>query len=255
MQITINGTAIDEAAVHREMQYHPAASAEAARQAARRALVVRELLLQEAARVGIEPQPEGDETEDEARIRALLDDAVTTAEPDEASCRRYFEKNALRSPCVHSVSHILLMAPEEAVIRADTAAKARDLIAQLDGDVSRFADFARRYSDCPSREAGGRMGRLYPGKFVPELERALERLTPGEIAPTPIESRFGYHVVYLEAREGGRPYRFDEAQPLIAAYLRESLYRRALLEYVLALAAQAHIDGFELGAMESPLAP
>ena len=257
MEITVNGTAIGEAAVNREMQYHPAASAEAARQAAQRALVVRELLLQEAARLGVEPRLEADETEDEARVRAQLERAVTVDQPDEASCRRNIEKNgnSLRSTSIHTVSHILLIAPEEAVIRAETEAKARGLIAELDGDVSRFAEFAERHSDCPSREAGGRMGKLRPGQSVPELERALERLTPGEIAPAPIESRYGYHIVYLEAREGGQPLGFEDAKPMIAAYLGESLYRRALLEYVLGLAGRARIEGFELGGVESPLAP
>ena len=52
MTITVNGVAIGDAEIAAEMQYHPASSATKARAAAAQALVVRELLAQEAARLG-----------------------------------------------------------------------------------------------------------------------------------------------------------------------------------------------------------
>jgi peptidyl-prolyl cis-trans isomerase C len=255
--VTVDGTPIGADAIGREMQYHPAATRDEAWQAAARALVIRELLLQEAVRQGLDAQPEPGEAEDEdeALVRRLVEREVRIDEPDEASCRRFYEKNrdALRAPQVHVVSHILLVAPEEPLAREDASGRARALIAALDGDVGRFGEFARQHSACPSREAGGRMGALRPGQTVPEFERALARLTPGQIAPGPIETRYGYHVVYLEARTGGEPYGFDEARPLVADYLRESLHRRALLAYVQTLAGSARIRGIDLLAPEAPL--
>src|SRR5271165_5889364 len=90
--ISVNGVAIPRDAVAREIQ----------KQAAARALVVRELLLQEARRLAIEAVPMHDdagrrETEEQALIRALIEREVVTPEPDEESCRRYYSQNRTRS--------------------------------------------------------------------------------------------------------------------------------------------------------------
>jgi peptidyl-prolyl cis-trans isomerase C len=253
--VTVDGRPIGADAIGREMQYHPAAARDEAWQAAARALVIRELLLQEAVRQGIDAQPDPGEAGDEALIRRLVEREVRIDEPDEASCRRFHEKNrdALRAPQVHVVSHILLVAPEEPLAREDASRRARALIGELAGDVGRFGELARQHSACPSREAGGRLGALRPGQAVPEFERALARLAPGQIAPGPIETRYGYHVVYLESRTGGEPYNFDAARALVADYLRESLHRRALLAYVQTLAGSARIRGIDLLAPDAPL--
>ena len=55
--VSVNGVVISRAAISRETQNHPASKPIEAWLAAARALVVRELLLQEARRVGIEPMP------------------------------------------------------------------------------------------------------------------------------------------------------------------------------------------------------
>ena len=53
MPITVNGVEITAAAIRAEMQHHPAPSREIAEYAAKLALVAKELLLQEANRLGI----------------------------------------------------------------------------------------------------------------------------------------------------------------------------------------------------------
>src|SRR3546814_4160623 len=100
--VWVNGNEITAQAVLAEMQYHPAASAAAARHEAARALVVRELLLQAAEALGIvEPDPaeaaDGpEETREEALIRTVIVREVRTPEPDEVACRRYYENNLRR---------------------------------------------------------------------------------------------------------------------------------------------------------------
>src|SRR5690606_4978266 len=86
--VLVNGVEISAEAILSEMQYHPAPSATAARHEAARALVVRELLLQAAEKLGIsEPEPlhtgEGTaETREEALIRTVIAREVKTPEPD-----------------------------------------------------------------------------------------------------------------------------------------------------------------------------
>lgn len=96
--ISVNGVEIPESAIRAEMQQHPAGSLAEARKAAAEALVVRELLLQEARRLGLRPDPRTDEagrreTDEDSLARQLIEREVAVPEPDEDSCRRYYERN------------------------------------------------------------------------------------------------------------------------------------------------------------------
>src|SRR5215471_2587962 len=92
MGIKVNGRIITEREIARETQYHPADSFEAARRKAGEALVVRELLLQQASRLGIE----GEGGRGEARISALIEREVKTPRADEETCRRYYQTHLSR---------------------------------------------------------------------------------------------------------------------------------------------------------------
>ena len=81
-EVRVNGVEIAPEAIAQEIQHHPAPDAETAWTEAARALAVRELLLQEARRLGLEAEPERDdagrcEAEDDALVRSLLEQAVT----------------------------------------------------------------------------------------------------------------------------------------------------------------------------------
>ena len=94
--IRIGNAEIPEAAIAAEMQNHPAPDAETAWNEAARALAIRQLLLDEAARRAITAQPDEDETEEEATTGALLAETITIPEADDATCRRYFAANPTR---------------------------------------------------------------------------------------------------------------------------------------------------------------
>jgi hypothetical protein len=72
--VSVNGVAIPHDAIARELQHHPESTPARAWQQAARALVVRELLLQEARRLGLQPACAVDaegrcETDEEALVR------------------------------------------------------------------------------------------------------------------------------------------------------------------------------------------
>jgi len=63
-----------------------------------------------------------------------------------------------------------------------------------------FEDIARLESEDPGTAAlGGDLGWNPPGTFVPEFERQMELLKPGEISE-PFKSPFGWHIVQLIER-------------------------------------------------------
>lgn len=97
--IAVNGVRIEEHAIAREAQHHPARTAAESRALAARALVIRALLLQRAQALGVSPAPEADgagrlETEDEALIRQVIEREAVIATPSEAECRRYYQASA-----------------------------------------------------------------------------------------------------------------------------------------------------------------
>ncbi|NMG73202.1 peptidylprolyl isomerase [Aromatoleum diolicum] len=62
-----------------------------------------------------------------------------------------------------------------------------------------FADLAKAHSADLSSAKGGDLGWLNPGDTVPEFERAMDALKPGEVSP-PVRSPFGWHLIQVEAR-------------------------------------------------------
>ncbi len=58
-----------------------------------------------------------------------------------------------------------------------------------------FAELAKTNSSCPSSGRGGDLGPLAEGKADPDFEEAALKLKVGEISPTPVRTKFGYHLI------------------------------------------------------------
>ncbi len=253
-RITVNGVTLAPQAIAEEAQHHPARTPARAFAAAGRALVIRHLLLEEAARCAIAAEPilvapGKRETPDEARIRALIAANVPVEEADEGACRAFFdaEPERFRSPDLFEASHILFAAhPHDRDAYAQAVAQAHALIAELTRAPRRFAALAREHSACDSRANGGRLGQIVPGETVPEFEAVLRTLEEGAIAPDPVQSRFGAHVLKLDARARGETLPFDYVRDRIAAYLTERAWRRGVARYIDGLVAQAEIEGLDM---------
>ena len=76
---------------------------------------------------------------------------------------------------------------------------AADLIEQLqnaDNFSEVFAELATEYSTCPSGASGGDLGSWEIGRMVAEFDAAILELEVGEFTDTPVETQFGYHIIY-----------------------------------------------------------
>ena len=62
-----------------------------------------------------------------------------------------------------------------------------------------FADLAKLFSQDGSASKGGDLGWIYPGDTVPEFERAMNLLAPGELSQ-PVQSPFGFHLIEVLER-------------------------------------------------------
>ena len=75
-----------------------------------------------------------------------------------------------------------------------------------------FGSLARKHSDDPgSAMAGGELGLVSWGQFVPEYEEAVTQLETGELSE-PVRTPFGYHLIQLIERQGGQ---FDTRHILV----------------------------------------
>lgn len=253
-QIKLNGVVLPPPMIATEAQHHPAKTPAAAFQAAARALIIRTLLLEEAGRLGIVAEseliePGKRETDDEARIRVLVEERVPTNEPDEAQCLAFYEENRsrFRSVDLFEASHILFAAhPHDADAYSACVARAEDVISKLISSPHQFENIAREESECDSRANGGHLGQIVPGETVPEFEAVLYKLEEGEIASEPVRSRFGVHVLRLDARAIGEILPFDYVQERISMFLTEKDWRRDVAQFVDGLVSKAEIEGVEM---------
>ena len=93
--IRVNDVAITDEAVFAEMQYHPSENRQEATDAAAKALLVREILRQEAVKQGL--LGDGvDEDEQESAVMKLVEENVTAPEASDDICQRYYEQNKER---------------------------------------------------------------------------------------------------------------------------------------------------------------
>ncbi|MDW4549066.1 peptidylprolyl isomerase [Defluviimonas sp. D31] len=255
--ITVNGEVIPAATIAAEAQMHSAPKGKPgiAWRAAGRALAIRALLLQEARRRGLvaEPVTEADraETEEEALVRQLLDEAVAPAAPGDDAVRAAYDADPakFRAPTLYEAAHILFpVRPGDAAALEAAREKAEAVLADLARAPREFDRLARELSACPSRDAGGRLGQIATGDTVPEFEAVLDRLAEGEIAAEPITTRYGLHIIRLDARAEGAVLPFEAAAPRIGAMLAKAEWARAARAFVESLAEAAEVTGIDLKA-------
>lgn len=84
--------------------------------------------------------------------------------------------------------------------KKEKRAKAEEILARAQKGED-FAALAKEFSEDPGSKAdGGLYKDRKKGEFVPEFEAAALALEPGQIAPQPVESKFGYHIIKLEKK-------------------------------------------------------
>ena len=253
--ISVNGVSVTPQAMAQELQYHPAQSREEAVYQAARALVIRELLQQRIAELGLALQVGAGENEEEAATRLLLEREVQVPQCDEATCLHYYESNRARfhSAPLLAVRHILLeCAPDDAEARSLAHVQAELLLERLDQFPGSFAELALKYSACPSKEQGGSLGQISKGQTVPELERQLFTL-PAGLASKPLESRYGWHVISIDQRIDGQPLPYEAVATAIRTQLQQGVWQKALVQYLQTLIGAADIRGIHLQGADSPL--
>jgi peptidyl-prolyl cis-trans isomerase SurA len=114
--------------------------------------------------------------------------------------RRGAEESA---PVEQTRARHILVRTSEVVSEADARRRLADLRERVVTGGADFAELARLHSADGSASRGGDLDWLLPGDTVPEFERAMNALKPGEVSQ-PVKSSFGWHLIQvMERRAGG----------------------------------------------------
>ena len=191
-------------------------------------------------------------------IDTLLEQNLNMPEPSEEACRRHY---AAHAGTYHTgervrVRHILFaVTPGVDVVALRKRAEPifLDVRCHDDQAADRFADAARKFSNCPSGAEGGDLGWLSTEDCAPEFARELFGHVEVGVLPRLVHSRFGLHVVEVLEREPGVAQSFESVRGAVAMSLRQQTFVTALRQYLRLLAGEATVEGVALDATDTPL--
>ena len=191
------------------------------REAVKKDLIGREVLIQEADKQGVGTRPDVKNAIDNARqsiiINAMLADYIKKNPVKDAEIKAEYDKyKAQVGDKEYHARHILVGTEDEA----------KQIIAKLKGGA-KFEDLAKQSKDPGSAANGGDLDWASPASFVPEFSKAMTSLQKGQITETPVKTQYGYHVIKLEDVRAAKVPPMEEVKQQIA----ESLQQRKLASY------------------------
>lgn len=255
MTITVNGVTIPEKEFEQELLNH--SRTREPRRAAIEALVVREVLRQEARNKIAEANEvkrqavnatssDAEAFIEEAMVERLIEREVVKPTLADEECLAYYKDHLdqFRQGDLVEASHILFEAkPDE--ISSGLREQAKQVLREALLNPEQFEALARTHSTCTSASVGGSLGQLSRGETVPEFEKVVFNLEAGTIAPQLVESRFGLHIVRVARRAEGKVFPFEMVKEQLTAHLMEQKRKRALRQYLKGLVAKSVIQGVE----------
>jgi len=136
------------------------------------------------------------------------------------------------------VRHILIKT-NEITSEADARTRLLQLKERIDNGV-KFDELARLHSEDGTASKGGDLGWINPGDTVPDFEKAMDALQPGQVS-VPIQSPFGWHLIQvLERRDQDVT---QERQKFVARQaLRERKAAEAYEDWVRQIRDSAYVE-------------
>lgn len=224
-----------------------------------------EVLRQEAVRQGVLADVPGSDApevdaDSQAVIEAWLDAAITTPEPSDEACARYYQAHParFRHGQAARLRHILFAVTPGVPVQALAQRAETALLSLTDAEApaARFAGLARELSNCPSGAEGGELGWVTPQDCAPELAQFLffqEGGVAHGLQPRLVHSRHGLHIVDVQEQRAGELAPLGQVQARIAAELALQSRATAWRQYMLLLVGQAKVEGLALEGADTPL--
>ena len=233
---TVNGVPVPQSRADYLMQQQlqrGGADTEQMRGMVRDELVNREIIMQEAQKTGITKQPEVQTQLDMARqeiiVGAYLRDYARKHPVSDADIQKEYDKaKAQHGDKEYKARHILV----------ETEDQAKALIAELKKG-GKFDDLAAKNSkDTGSAQRGGDLDWNVPATYDKQFSDVMVKLEKGKYTDTPVQTRFGFHIIQLDDVRPAKFATLAEVKPRI----QQMLVQTRIEELVRGLRAKAKVE-------------
>lgn len=228
---TVNGKSITQQDYDNYVQEHPKGTKLDQKQTLNE-LISRELVYQDALKKGLDKDKEVLAKLEAVRqnliLGAALEKAMTSPAITDAELKKMYDSRVAEfNVKEYKARHILVKSKDEA----------EKVITELDmgGD---FAELAKKKSTGPTGKNGGDLGWFAPQQMVPEFSQAVSQLEKGKYTKSPVQTKFGWHVIKLEDTRSAEPPTFDQVKPQLKKVAEQSRAN----DYLQSLKAKAKID-------------
>jgi peptidyl-prolyl cis-trans isomerase D len=158
---------------------------------------------QEEIKAFFDKKKENYKTEEKVKVNYLLFDYKaysSKVKVDDSDVKEFYESNMdkFRRPKTVEASHILFKIDEGAgpAVIEDKRKKADDVLKMIKAGQP-FGELAKKYSDCPSKTAGGNLGAFERKDMVEPFAGKSFSMKPGEISE-PVLTQFGWHIIKVD---------------------------------------------------------
>ena len=134
------------------------------------------------------------------RLRQSKIMSVKTTRSDVERFYKEHKKQLYDRPEMVELAHIMLQVKPSQAAEEATDSLINVIADRLESGEN-FEELAKEYSEDGSAKKGGKLGWAKRGDFVPEFEETAFSLKTGDLSQ-PFRSRFGYHIVRLNERQG-----------------------------------------------------
>ena len=231
----VNGVSIPQARIDMRVKAATAqgqADSPELRKAIREDMINMEVLVQEAAKLGLDKNPDVVQqvelTRQQVLAGAFVQNYAKSHPISEDQLKQEYDKLKVKlGNKEYNARHVLV----------ETEAEAQDIIAQL-GKKGKFEKLAEKSKDTGSAAQGGSLGWNVPGNFVPEFANAMLNLKKGEYTKEPVKSQFGWHVIKVDDIRDMKVPSFEEIKPQLQQRLQQQSIKQSIDE----LRAKAKIE-------------
>lgn len=154
---------------------------------------------------------------------------------------KLYDKRGLDATLQVTQTHArhILIKTNELTSESDARNRLLQLKERIDNGV-KFDELARLHSEDASASKGGDLGWINPGDTVPEFEKVMDALKPGETS-APVQSPFGWHLIQVLERRNQDV--TQERQKILARQaIRERKAEEAFEDWVRQIRDSAYVE-------------
>jgi peptidyl-prolyl cis-trans isomerase C len=185
------------------------------REAIKKDLIAREVMMQEAVKQGYDKKPEVKQALENARqtivITALAREYVAKHQVTDAEIKAEYDRYIKQAgDKEYHIRHILV----------ENEADANAIIAKIKGGA-KFEELAKQSKDTGSANNGGDLDWASPSALPPEFAAGVTSLQKGQVTEKPVKTQAGWHIIKVDDIRTAKLPTLDELKPQIADALSQ----------------------------------